>query len=162
MSGGVKAGGVRGRIGGPAAHAGYAGDVSAREAWRLLEDASDALLLDVRTRAEWAYVGLPDISATGRPLLTVEWQGFPGGTPNPLFLAQAREELEAAGAGADAAILCLCRSGQRSAAAAAALTAAGFTRCFNVADGFEGPRDGEGRRGRVAGWKAAGLPWHQS
>jgi rhodanese-related sulfurtransferase len=58
--------------------------------------------------------------------------------------------------------LFLCRSGARSRAAAAALTRIGFEKAFNVAGGFEGDLDGEGHRGAITGWKAAGLPWRQS
>jgi rhodanese-related sulfurtransferase len=70
--------------------------------------------------------------------------------------------IEAQGLARDTEILCICRSGARSASAAAALTRAGFTNCWNVAEGFEGNRDSEGHRGTVGGWKAAGLPWAQS
>jgi len=62
----------------------------------------------------------------------------------------------------DTPLLFLCRSGVRSAAAARAMTAAGYSTCLNVSDGFEGPMDAQGKRGSQAGWKAAGLPWRQS
>ena len=54
------------------------------------------------------------------------------------------------------------RSGARSAAAAKAMTAAGYSTCLNVADGFEGPLDAQAKRGSAGGWKAAGLPWRQT
>ena len=60
-----------------------------------------------------------------------------------------------------APVLVLCRSGARSRAAAIALTQAGFQQAINIADGFEGDRDGEGHRGNHNGWKAADLPWRQ-
>ena len=50
----------------------------------------------------------------------------------------------------------------RSLAAARLMGALGYERCFNVTDGFEGPPDGAGHRGTVAGWKASGLPWRQT
>ena len=59
-------------------------------------------------------------------------------------------------------MLFICRSGARSAAAASAMTQAGYTSCWNVAQGFEGDRDAVGHRASVGGWKAAGLPWVQS
>jgi rhodanese-related sulfurtransferase len=141
---------------------GYAGDVDVKEAWRLLNDNTSSVLIDVRTQAEWAFVGLPDIDGTGRLFLTEEWQAFPGGVPNTSFAEDVAARLEEAGVPRDAPILCLCRSGQRSASAAAALTALGYLACFNVAGGFEGPLDDAGHRGRAGGWKAAGLPWRQS
>ena len=62
----------------------------------------------------------------------------------------------------DAPIYCICRSGARSASAASALTEAGFSNCFNVAEGFEGDLDDSRHRGQANGWKARGLPWIQS
>jgi rhodanese-related sulfurtransferase len=55
----------------------------------------------------------------------------------------------------------LCRSGHRSDSAARAATAAGYTRAFNVLEGFEGNKDAEGHRGSLGGWRKAGLPWVQ-
>ena len=140
----------------------YAGDIDVHEAWRILKEDQRSAMIDVRTEAEWAFVGLPDISVTGRPLLKEEWQRFPGATANPTFADAAARKLEAAGIGHDAPVLCICRSGQRSAAAAEALTQRGYGRCFNVAGGFEGPLSAAGQRGTTAGWKAASLPWRQS
>jgi rhodanese-related sulfurtransferase len=71
------------------------------------------------------------------------------------------EQLRLAGFTPEQHIYFMCRSGVRSLAAAQAAQAAGFGHVFNVADGFEGNPDGEGHRGRIAGWKAAGLPWRQ-
>ena len=136
----------------------YAGDLGPPEAWRVLEEEPSAVLIDVRTDAEWAYVGLPDLRQLGKETLCVAWQTFPGLERNPDFLA----ELEAAGVGREQTLLLICRSGVRSRHAATALTAAGFARCYNVAEGFEGDRDETGRRGRQGGWKARGLPWIQS
>jgi rhodanese-related sulfurtransferase len=134
----------------------YAGDISVQDAWDRLK--SGARLVDVRTVAEWNFVGLPDLSSLGADVHTVEWQGFPSGAQNPAFVAQVEGEL-----GADKAtpVLLLCRSGARSRAAAIALTRAGFEQAFNVAGGFEGDPDAEGHRGKRNGWKAAGLPWRQ-
>lgn len=141
---------------------GYQADVSPEEAWATLSGEPGAALVDVRTTAEWNFVGLPDLSGAGAPLLRVEWQTYPSGQSNPDFVQAADEALSGAGIGPDAPIFFLCRSGARSAAAAAAMTAAGYSRCFNVAGGFEGVRDREGHRGTLEGWKAANLPWVQS
>lgn len=137
---------------------GYAGDVSCQEAWEILRDNSDAVLIDVRSEAEWAYVGLPDLSELGKKPLLVPWQSFPDMRMNASF----ESEVEAKGVKPDQILLLFCRSGQRSRHAAMALTAAGYRRCYNVADGFEGPQDGQRHRGCVGGWKVAGLPWVQA
>ena len=62
----------------------------------------------------------------------------------------------------DTPVLFICRSGGRSNMAATALAAAGFTRCYNILEGFEGDKDAHGQRNRTGGWRAAGLPWYQS
>jgi len=139
----------------------YAGDVSSAEAWEQLQSDPRAQLIDVRTMAEWNFVGVPDLVSAGRRVHCVEWQMFPSGQPNPGFVEQAKQALAAAGAAASDPVLLICRSGARSRAAAIALTDAGFEKAFNVAGGFEGDLDGEGHRGNRNGWKAANLPWRQ-
>jgi rhodanese-related sulfurtransferase len=136
---------------------GYAGDVSPKTAWQILEREKNAVLVDVRTTAEWNYVGAPDLSALGKRNVPVEWQVYPAMQINAGFA----DALKAAGIGNDQPVLFLCRSGVRSKAAAQAMTAAGMSRCYNILDGFEGPADQAGHRGAVAGWKANGLPWQQ-
>lgn len=137
---------------------GYAGDVSVDEAWRVLTEDPAATLVDVRTMAEWAYVGNADLSTLGKRPLLIEWQSFPDRTTNPDFSAQ----VAGAVADKDQTLLFLCRSGARSAVAAAVMAARGYTRCYNVSDGFEGDPDANRHRGTAGGWKAAGLPWVQS
>lgn len=136
----------------------YAGDLTPEEAFGLLASRPDAILVDVRTRAEWSYVGVPDLSGVGRELVLSEWVTFPDGTRNPRFL----DEVSAAAADKSAPVVFLCRSGVRSVAAAKAATAAGFGAAYNVTEGFEGPSDEAGHRGTAAGWKVRGLPWTQS
>ena len=134
----------------------YAGNVDPSEAYAVLQDDPDAVLVDVRTSAEWSYVGLPDLSTIGKHVIPLEWQRFPDGALNTGFVEQLRE----AGIGKGSPIYFLCRSGVRSAAAAEVATTAGLGPAYNVSDGFEGPLDDDGHR-TVAGWKVAGLPWRQ-
>lgn len=138
---------------------GYAGDLTPQEAWDLLAREPDAQLVDVRTAAEWNFVGTPDLSAIGRTLHCLEWQRFPAMAQNSNFVAEAHAAL---GGRTDAPILFICRSGGRSRSAAAAMTAAGYRRSYNVASGFEGDHDAQRHRGKQNGWKAAGLPWKQT
>ena len=135
----------------------YAGDLSARKAWDLLSENPKAQLVDVRTDAEFSYVGSPDLSSLGKEVLAVQWKIFPDMDINPEFV----DQVSSSGVDKDAPLLFLCRSGVRSLGAAEAMTAAGFRECYNVAGGFEGDRDAEGHRGTVAGWKVDGLPWRQ-
>jgi rhodanese-related sulfurtransferase len=115
----------------------------------------------VRTRAEWAFVGLPDLSTLNKRPLLVEWQTFPDNREDPQFAERLGATLKEVGVMPDTEVFFICRSGSRSKRAAEVMTAAGFSACRNVADGFEGPLDGDRHRGRVGGWKAAGLPWSQ-
>ncbi len=135
----------------------YAGDVTPQEAYAAVRDDPRAVLVDVRTAAEWAYVGTPLLDGVGKQALLVEWLRFPGGQVNAHFL----DDLRAAGdLGPGTPLYFLCRSGVRSRAAAAAATAAGLGPAYNILDGFEGEHDAEGHR-TVSGWKVAGLPWRQ-
>jgi len=140
----------------------YAGDLSAEEAFEVLSREPGALLVDVRSRAEWTFVGLPDLSSIGKEPLLVEWQSYPAMTVSEDFMPAITEAVSTRGGDHQTPLLFLCRSGGRSQAAAIAMTAVGFRRCFNITGGFEGRLDGERHRGALDGWKAAGLPWVQS
>lgn len=140
----------------------YLADATPQATWQALLSEPGAALVDVRTAAEWTFVGVPELSGTPAALICIEWQGYPSMQINPGFADAVDRELRAAGSGPEAPVFFICRSGARSAAAAAAMTAAGYARCYNVAGGFEGNRDGNGHRGSVDGWKAADLPWVQS
>jgi rhodanese-related sulfurtransferase len=133
----------------------YAGDLTPSEAYDLVRDNPDAVLVDVRTTAEWAQIGIPDLSEIGKEVALIEWQQFPTGSINPDFAAELQEV-----AHHGAPVLMICRSGVRSIAAAEAATRAGIGPAYNVLEGFEGGVDAFGRRGS-SGWRAAGLPWRQ-
>ncbi len=130
-----------------------------QQAWELLRENPEAVLVDVRTDAEWRYVGVPDTSSIDRRTVLVEWVSYPTGARNTSFV----DQLVGSGIVADGAhpVVFLCRSGQRSIAAAEAATAAGIGPSYNVLDGFEGGLDTDGHRG-ATGWRALGLPWRQS
>ncbi len=136
----------------------YAGDITPQQAWDLLAENPDAVLVDVRTEAEWRYVGIPDLAAVYRQPVLAEWVTYPTGALNAGFLAQLADAGITPGSGAP--VVFLCRSGQRSIGAATAATAAGMGPAYNILEGFEGGVDDEGHRG-VGGWKSAGLPWRQ-
>ena len=132
-------------------------NVAPQQVWEALASDASAQVVDVRTDAEWMYVGLPDLAETGKQPVLIPWQMFPSGQVNTGFT----EHLKAAGLTPEHKIYFLCRSGVRSLAAAAAAQEAGYPHAYNVSDGFEGPPDEEGHRGTVAGWKASGLAWRQ-
>ena len=132
-------------------------NISPRQVWDALHAEPAAQLVDVRTDAEWSYVGLADLAEAGKQPVLIPWQMFPTMAVNAQFVAQ----MKAAGLTPENHVYFLCRSGVRSLAAANAAREAGFPHVYNIADGFEGPPDGEGHRGQLSGWKADGLPWRQ-
>ena len=142
--------------------AGYAGDLLAIDAYGFLTSDPASILIDVRTQAEWAYVGAPDIKSLGKSPVFLEWQSYPSMQVDERFAERLGTILRSAGVERGAPLVFLCRSGARSRRAAVAMTDSGWAPCFNVSDGFEGPLDGSGRRGGVGGWKAGGLPWMQT
>lgn len=135
----------------------YAGDITPKESWTLLNERPDAVLVDVRTDAEWKWVGAPDLSGLGREVVPVEWV-HSDGRRNGNFVA----DLIAAGVTpGERPVIFLCRSGNRSIPAAEAATAAGIAPSYNMIDGFEGQLDESGHRG-AGGWRTEGLPWKQT
>lgn len=140
------------------------GEVTPDDAWRILEDEKDSRLIDVRTRAEWGFVGVPDVQELGHSPLFIEWAVFPAMSVNPGFAVEVANAVGPVGSGR---LLFLCRSGARSLRAAEAV-AQHFDRqgmsveCLNVAEGFEGDLDASGHRATINGWKARGLAWRQS
>ncbi len=129
----------------------YAGALTPAEAFDVWQQHPQAVLLDIRTRAEWTWVGrVPQA-------IEIEWNTWPGGTRNPLFLKQCQAVIPY-----DAYVLLLCRSGARSHHAAITLHAAGYKNVYNILEGFEGDKDSEFHRNTLNGWRMAGLPWEQT
>ena len=140
----------------------YAGDVTSKRAWEILSSDSNSILVDVRTSAEFSYVGITDLSSLQKSPLLIEWVQFPNGRKNPTFEQELTDQLSSIGADEGSTILFLCRSGARSNAAATAATTLGYSNCFNISDGFEGDLDANHHRGMINGWRASNLPWRQS
>jgi len=130
----------------------YAGAVTPHEALALLQSSPHVRLIDVRTNAERDWVGRVAIADAQHG--AVQWSTYPGGVPNPDFVAQLSAQ-----ASKDDVLLFLCRSGVRSRHAARVATEAGFANSFDILEGFEGDKDAEGHRKSVGGWCKAGLPW---
>lgn len=137
----------------------YAGDITPQQAWKLLSDNPNAVLVDVRTDAEWRFVGVPDLSSLGRDVVYIEWVTG-NGVPNANFADELNQRVPPADADQERPVIFLCRSGNRSIGAAQVSTQLGITPAYNVLDGFEGHLDASGHRGET-GWRAVGLPWKQ-
>lgn len=141
--------------------ANYADDVDVSKTWQRLAEEPNSVLIDVRTCAEWNYVGTPDLSSLNKSVILIEWQQYPHMGVNPEFAQSVSSTITGSGGDQTTEVYFICRSGVRSMAAAAALTSMGFSKCFNVTGGFEGAPDNDQHRGTVDGWKAKELPWVQ-
>ena len=135
----------------------YAGDKAPQESWETLQKDTKSVLIDVRTDAEFSYVGVPDLSSLGKETKFASWILFPNNEINPEFL----RHLVVAAPDQETQMLFLCRSGVRSRFAAATATEAGYGNCYNILEGFEGDKNSAGHRSTIGGWKVAGLPWVQ-
>jgi rhodanese-related sulfurtransferase len=129
----------------------YTGALLPREAYEIWRAGGGARLVDVRTRAEWDYVGrIPGA-------VEIEYLTYPGGRPNPAFAAELERHVDK-----ESPVLFICRSGGRSHHAAVLAKQAGYAAAYNVLEGFEGDRNEQGHRNTTGGWRFAGLPWTQS
>ena len=126
----------------------YSGALTPREAWALYQSLPGVKIVDVRTQPEWQFVGV----VPGAEL--IQWKRYPLMEVNQDFLAQLKAAVDP-----ERVVLFLCRSGVRSHEAAALAAQHGYTAAFNILEGFEGDKDQNQQRGRLNGWKAAGLPW---
>lgn len=139
-------------------------EMTPEDAWNAMAIDPGCVLIDVRSRPEWQFAGMPDLAEIAREVWTVEWQTWPEMTPNLGFLSDLDAQM---GDQVPSRMFFLCRAGPRSLAAARATAKQLHSRGVNVhitniAEGFEGAQDDNGQRGRISGWKAAGLPWRQS
>src|ERR1035437_9049352 len=116
----------------------YAGARTPKEAYEIWRAAPGAKLVDVRTRAEWDWVGrIPGAEE-------IEWMSYPTNQPNSHFLAQLKQQVDP-----EALVMFICRSGARSHNAASLASQAGYTEAYNVLEGFEGDKDANGHRGKA-------------
>ncbi|WP_269531805.1 rhodanese-like domain-containing protein [Chitinimonas sp. BJYL2] len=128
----------------------YSGALTPEEAHTLRATLPNAKLIDVRTAAEWQFVGAPPDA------VKIEWKSWPTMGVNPHFLEQLRHQVDS-----EDVLMFLCRTGGRSHEAAVLAADHGFAECYNVLEGFEGDRNEAGQRGQSNGWKGRGLPWSQ-
>ncbi len=125
--------------------------VDSRTAYRMvLDDPEHTYIIDVRSRAEYEFVGHPDLP-NGVP--NIPFKFYPGWRPNTHFVEDVARRFAK-----DDVLITMCRSGKRARAAARLLLAKGFKHVYYMSDSFEGPKDAQGHR-TVGGWKVNGLPY---
>ncbi|MBE9504120.1 MAG: rhodanese-like domain-containing protein [Proteobacteria bacterium] len=125
--------------------------IDSKEAYKMvMENPKDAFIVDVRTRAEYEFVGHPDLP-NGVPNIPLKF--YPGWKVNANFVKNAEERYSK-----DVTLIMLCRSGGRAKVAAKLLLDAGFKKVLYMTDSFEGSKDEKGHR-TVSGWKVNGLPY---
>jgi rhodanese-related sulfurtransferase len=126
----------------------YAGAVTPREAFDILQVNPEALLVDVRTQAELELVGrIPSA-------LNIEWAFYPGMVKNQDFSQQLAEKIDK-----NLTVIFVCRTGGRSHNAAVVAQQMGYSNAYNMLEGFEGEANELKQRTMINGWKHAGLPW---
>lgn len=138
----------------------YAGDVSCQEAWDVLANDPEAILVDVRTQVEWQLIGKPDLTSISKEPVYLQWVTMQGVNAN--FIEELKGMLVERGATQETPIFFLCQSGGRSKMSAMQCTVQGYSACYNIAEGFEGDLDEFQHRNSISGWKVAGLPWTQT
>jgi len=122
-----------------------------------LQNNPQALFVDVRSKAEYKYVGYPENS------ILIPWIDDPDWEPNPVvFSDSVMQELDGRENLLNTEIILICRSGYRSNEALKCLENKGFTQVSHVASGFEGDLDENDHRGNLNGWRHDGMPWSQS
>jgi len=135
----------------------YAGNLTPHNSWAMLKLESRSILIDVRTDAEYSFVGVVDISSLSKKTVYANWLLYPSLDLNPNFMV----ELESKNFAKDQLLLFICRFGVRSKHAAIAMAALGYTECYNTVGGFEGDKNDTMHRSCENGWKHSGLPWVQ-
>ncbi|MDF3047994.1 MAG: glpE [Candidatus Midichloriaceae bacterium] len=135
----------------------YRGDLSPKNSWELLYRERDSYVVDVRTQAEWRFVGVPDLGELEDRLIKIEWRSFPNMEVNANFAAELMKVV----ANKASHLIFMCRTGARSREAANFMANLGYINCYNVLYGFEGDLDENGHRGNISGWKAEKLAWRQ-
>lgn len=138
--------------------------IEPKDSWKMLKEKQNSVLIDVRTDAEFNFVGIPDLSDLDKNTLLIPWRKYPNMNIDQEFNTKLSKILERQfpneeNAGID--LLFICRSGARSQESADSMANLGY-KCHNVINGFEGDVDRNGHRGKINGWKADNLPWRQN
>lgn len=138
--------------------------ISATDAFDLLQKDKNSALVDVRTFEEFNFVGTANSTEFDGRMILAPWKLTVAMQENPTFATNLEEMLKKlfGNKSKETQLFFICRTGGRSDAAARFCNNLGYTNCFNITGGFEGELDPSEHRGQMNGWKAEKLPWKQS
>jgi glyoxylase-like metal-dependent hydrolase (beta-lactamase superfamily II)/rhodanese-related sulfurtransferase len=128
---------------------GYAGNITPLTAYDWWQ-AGEAVLVDIRTDAERAWVGFVPGA------VDLAWKQWPGMVMNPDY-----DDSLLAAVPKGKKVVLLCRSGLRSIPAAKRAAELGLE-AYNILEGFEGDPNSNAHRNSIGGWRHRGLPWRQN
>jgi len=132
-------------------------NITSIECFKKLLEISNSYLIDVRTKPEWEFIGVPDLSSINKKTIFISWHVYPEMKINSLF----ENQLIKLNIKKTDKLFLICRSGSRSFQAAKFLSSFGYHHCFNITDGFEGEKNNLNQRSTINGWKYNNLPWKQ-
>lgn len=137
--------------------------INPSDAFELLKNNPDSVLVDVRTFEEFDSIGVANPAEFNNRMILLPWQLMPSMEVNESFEDQLEAETQKlfGDKAKEAKIIFMCRSGARSYQAANHSLMNGYQHCYNLNNGFEGDVNDSGQRGQVNGWKASSLPWGQ-
>ena len=132
-------------------------NITSVECFNKLSEISNSYLIDVRTKPEWEFTGVPDLSSLNKKTIFISWHEYPEMNINKNF----ENYVVVANIEKSDNIFLICRSGTRSFHAAKHLVSYGYRYCCNVLDGFEGYKNSLDQRSTINGWRFNNLPWKQ-
>jgi rhodanese-related sulfurtransferase len=132
--------------------------IKAKESWLELENNQNSALIDVRTSAEFNFVGFPDLENAAATYHQIPIMEFPHMSFQDDFIENMQKQIT----DKSKKLYFICRSGARSQRAAVMALEAGYEDASNISDGFEGDNNDAGQRSKINGWKFANLPWRQN
>jgi rhodanese-related sulfurtransferase len=125
----------------------YKADISPDDAWQMLKNNNQSMLIDVRREEEWKQIGYPDVSSLGDKIIKLTLDENFASSLSSLINDKAFE------------LLFICAAGSRSSQAALMLTELGYKNCYNIVGGFSGYSNEISHATPIRGWQASGLPW---
>ena len=139
------------------------------EAYQHMQKHGDrTLFIDVRDPVEVNFTGMPSVADVNIPFKFADITKFHtkkkqfNMIANKNFVADVDKQLAVKKLTKSDTVIVMCRSGPRGAKAANALAKAGYSKVYNLIEGFEGAAVNKGpKKGQrtINGWKNANLPW---